>query len=183
MQSIFRIGFQQLLDARFQNATELIARLERMSDHPQDFDEDEFRREKEALDELLASHAWRVRDEAARVLEAGAKAFMVVFSERISSAGLAYGGAGPNLTDGGRGNEFYFFIVRPGTSSPKVSFRHEMRISDRRIGARVQIEMGEWDDYYSGHPSDLEGLEVATSNKAKMVVTMLIRALRAQLAL
>jgi hypothetical protein len=100
----------------------------------------------------------------------------------LSGSGFIYGGGGPNLTDGGLGCEFYFFLVRQNTSEPKALFRHTLMIQNVTVSARVQIEDEEWEEYYAGPVSDPDGLGEALERRAVIVVQRLLGVMRIKLS-
>jgi serine/threonine protein kinase len=182
MQRIFNIGFQSSLDLRFQDVGPLRSRL--LDLEPANGTSDELRLKEElaAISDILNSVKGRSIAAGATALSAAAERFMQAFRRTLEGSGFTYGGSGPNLVNGGLGCDFYFFLVRNNTSEPQALFHHTLTIQNTTVSARVQIERGEWEEYYSGPISDPDGLGEALERKAANVVQRLLGAMKEKLS-
>lgn len=182
---IFQVGFQPILDNRFQNASQIMTLLISADDEGIKGPADELDRELEALQALLESDVGRARDQTAEILTAGSQAFLQTVQQALSRAQLVCGGNGPNIVDHGLvavGCELQFFAVRSGTSNPMAQFTHSVSAEQGRIAAQVFVEGADVETYFVGPLMDREGFEQAATKKGREIATVLVRLMRNKLA-
>lgn len=182
---VFQVGFQPVLDNRFQNASQLMTLLGSADCEGLKEPEDELDRELEALQALLESDVGRARDQTAEILMAGSQAFLQTVQQAVSRAQLVCGGGGPNIIDRGLvavGCKLEFFAVRSGTSNPMAKFTHFTSAEQGRIIAQVFVEGGDIETYFEGPLMDREGFEQAAIKKGREVATALVRVMRNKFA-
>lgn len=178
---IFQVGFQPILDRRFERAEQVLSFIERSYAEGPEVSENELNRELEAFRAILESDAGRARDQTAEILLSGSRRFLETVQQSVAPASLLCGGSGPNIIDRGLvavGCNLQFFAVRSGTSSPQAHFSHSATVEHGRLTATAMVEGRNAENYYEGPIADREGFEQAARTKGREIATFVIRSMR-----
>jgi serine/threonine protein kinase len=184
LKRVFDRGFQTKLDLRFQSTKELADKLADLNPSSEANENNLLEAEIEEINDVLISDSVKMAKFREDVLDAGGKAFKQTFDDALLNSGFYYYGSGPGLTDAQTSN-ITFHLIRKGTSdlsAPKANFCHLITISQNSVIAKVQIENGQFDDYYTGDITDVDGLIEAVQKKAKWVVIQLLSVMKRKLS-
>ena len=181
---IFQVGFQPMLERRFQSAEQVLHFIGRFEAEGHEPSRDELDRELDALRALLESDLGRTRDETAEILLAGSRRFLETVQQSVAPAGLVCGGSGPNINDRrlvAVGCDLQFFAVRQGSSNPLANFSHSVSAEQGRVTATASVEGRADDVYYEGPMADREGFEQAATAKGRDVAAAVVKLMRDKL--
>lgn len=174
---IFRIAFQQRIEARFQDAKELAHQLDQL-DGEKSVPEDDLDAEISRYNEVINSAVARERAEAAEPMEKASQELYGELNRIWTSAGLQQGGQSPTFKNGGATHEFYCVVSKQGQSDPTVLFRHKIELLDGRLRATWSI--GDATPpilMFNGSFADGEGLREALAKSARNMAGAVIGAL------
>lgn len=181
---LFQVGFQPVLERRFQSAHQVLSFIERSASEGPEVSENELSRELEAFRALLESDLGRARNQVAEILLTGSRRFLETIQGSLALANLVCGGSGPNIIDRGLvavGCDLQFFAVRQGTSSPQASFSHSVSVERGHLMATAVVEDRGAVTYYDGPVADREGFEEAATKKGREIAAIVVRLMRDKL--
>jgi len=182
LRRVLGIAFQPIIEQRFQNAEDILARLGDLLPGVADDGEAAWREELAHIEDLLNSERGRKIEASKSLLLEASQRFLSKYQASLHGTGFVSGGGGPNLVEANRAAEFNFFIVPQGGSNPLVSYTHRIELNDGQVTAIVTIEGEPADAYYTGMATDPEALFEAAERRVGAVLALLLKKMRDKLA-
>lgn len=182
LRRVFGVAFQPVIERRFQNAQDILARLRDLFPAVANAGDAAWREELARIEDLRNSERGRKIEASKSLLMEGSQRFLSKYHASLQGTGFVSGGGGPNLVEGNRAAEFNFMIVPQGGSNPAVSYSHRIELTDGQITAVVTIEGEPADVYFTGMATDPEALYEAAEGKVGPVLALLLKKMREKLA-
>lgn len=181
LKRVFHIGFQFMLDMRFQNIKQLADKLADLTPPDQANDFDALQSELSQINDVLNTETARKIKIEEGALKVGADTFIATLNNAVSEKGFAIAGNGPTLDRAQKAIRINFVLHRTQTETPTAKFYHLISISEGVLTATVQIEEGIMENYYTGALADIDGLKEAAENRAKRLFIDLLQVMKSKL--
>ncbi|ESY77450.1 hypothetical protein X739_32950 [Mesorhizobium sp. LNHC220B00] len=174
LSQIFRIAFQQRIEAPFLDAQELARALDQV-DGDQNVPDDDLDAAIRRYQEVTGSAAAREQAGAAGPMETASQELYRELNRIWTDAGLQQGGQHPTFKNGGATNEFYCVVSRRGQADPVVMLSHKIELLDGRLRATWAIgDATPPNLVFEGSFADGEGLREAVLKSARAIAGAVI---------
>ncbi|MHB0972336.1 MAG: protein kinase domain-containing protein [Thermoanaerobaculia bacterium] len=154
LRRLFQVGFQQMLDRRFQSVESFLSALSGVSAtaSPADSLDDEIRETRELYDSDIAKELEQFR--AAMML--ANRSFLEGVEEPLREAGLVLGGDGPTPEPSGRAVSLRRRATPVTASYPDVGFSHSSSVRSNQFVSEYHVEAGDPVVYFRGPVADCQ---------------------------
>jgi serine/threonine protein kinase len=181
LKRVFHIGFQSMLDMRFQTIKLLADRLADLNPPDKADDVEALQSELSQINDVLNTEIARKLRIEEGALKVAADVFVATLKNAVSGKGYEIAGNGPTLDRAQKAIKINFVLHRTQTETPTAKFCHLINISDGVVAATVQIEEGKMEKYYAGELADIDGLKDAAQNRAKRLFIDLLQVMKSKL--
>ena len=176
---IFDIGFQHHKLRRFQSIQDLLALIDTLKAFLSGASEDPAMDEVDDLIQFFNSERVEETRRLAELTKTISDAYSQSICDLARKMNLACGGSGKNQTAGNYSINFH--MVQPGTSNPKVDFKHSVDFANERIQLTVTSECFDAETYFESMAADELGLVDAARARSEKDVVVFARRLMAKL--
>ncbi|WP_218503590.1 hypothetical protein [Pseudomonas sp. PDM27] len=177
LRRIFKVGFQQRIDMRFQDTHELANALASVSASTDITMTNPIDQHLQRIRELTESSDGALLEQSQRDCLRALGGFFNNFMARIQEFGFEAGGQGPVVAEWSRAVRTTLFLSKIGSAEPRVGFVHQISFENGHFEASYCV-VGEamWTNHYVGPLADADTLqEVVTSSVDRILGVLLER--------